>query len=443
MINDIIILFGLFLLSFCLLITVLSIASFVKSDERENYIDEDIRLSQTSAGMISFLNCNDYNYEDINKETKNVLKEFYSKFNESISDISKININVGYIATNKEMNNFLKPKEFNIIPELLQNDINTNLIYQTVYKYNIFGKEITIYITEETYNIEEYNECIKRMLILFSTYLKYSTRKCSNKLSIFLFFSKLKKSLPEYGEQMERHNLNNAYTYPCSSDSELIIYRKEEWFKVFCHESMHNLGLDFSVTDDTVSKDLILRIFPIKSNVRLYEAYTETWAKIMNCIFSSTYEYNDNFDEFINRFNYLICKERVFSILQTVKILNYMGLKYQDLYDTNSANRDQLYYEKTYLISYFVINAILLNNYQEFINWCLKNNINVLQFDNENYEKKQMSLCTFIRDYHKTEMIIKRFDFTLSDYKEKKSENYSDDLNYLLTTLKKSVVERN
>lgn len=443
MINDIIILFGLFLLSFCLLITVLSIASFVKSDERENYIDDDIRLSQTSTGMISFLNCNDYNYEDINKETKNVLKEFYSKFNESISDISKININVGYIATNKEMNNFLKPKEFNIIPELLQNDINTNLIYQTVYKYNIFGKEITIYITEETYNIEEYNECIKRMLILFSTYLKYSTRKCSNKLSIFLFFSKLKKSLPEYGEQMERHNLNNAYTYPCSSDSELIIYRKEEWFKVFCHESIHNLGLDFSVTDDTVSKDLILQIFPIKSNVRLYEAYTETWAKIMNCIFSSTYEYNDNFDEFINRFNYLICKERVFAILQTVKILNYMGLKYQDLYDTNSANRDQLYYEKTYLISYFVINAILLNNYQEFINWCLKNNINVLQFDNENYEKKQMSLCTFIRDYHKTEMIIKRFDFTLSDYKEKKSENYSDDLNYLLTTLKKSVVERN
>lgn len=54
MINDIIILFGLFLLSFCLLITVLSIASFVKSDERENYIDDDIRLSQTSTGMISF-----------------------------------------------------------------------------------------------------------------------------------------------------------------------------------------------------------------------------------------------------------------------------------------------------------------------------------------------------------------------------------------------------
>jgi hypothetical protein len=345
--------------------------------------------------MISFLNCDKYNYEDINNDTKNTLKDFYLKFIDSIDEINKISINDGYIATNTEVNNFVKPKDFNIIPELLQNDINTNLIYQTIYRYNIFGKEITIYITEETYNIEEYNECVKRMLILFSVYLKYSTKKCSSKLNIFLFFSKMEKTLPEYGEQMERHNLNNAYTYPCADNSELVIYRKEEWFKVFCHESMHNLGLDFSVIDDRVSRDLILQIFPIKSNVRLYEAYTETWAKIMNCIFSSIYEYTDNFDKFIYRFNYLISKERVFVILQTVKILNYMGLKYQDLYDTNGANRDKLYYEKTHLISYFVINAILLNNYQEFINWCIINNINVLQFDNENHEKKQILFCKF------------------------------------------------
>jgi hypothetical protein len=407
----------------------------------ENYknVENYLKLSEKSLNMVSFLNCNEYNYENINDETKNVLKDFYSKFKESIVEINKISINDGFVVTNKEMNNFAKPREFNIIPELLQNDINTNLIYQTVYKYNIFEKEITIYITEEKYNIEEYNECVKRMLILFSTYLKYSTKKCSNKLSIFLFFSKLEKSLPEYGEQMERHNLNNAYTYPCTDNSELIIYRKEEWFKVFCHESMHNLGLDFSGKDDVVSKDLILQIFPIKSNVRLYEAYTETWAKIMNCIFSSIYGENDNFDEFIYRFDYLISKERVFAILQTVKILNYMGLKYQDMYDTNGSNRDKLYYEKTYLISYFIINSILLNNYQEFINWCLTNNVNILQFDNENYEKKQISLCQFIRDYHKSEMIIKRFDFTLSDYLSKKNGNS----NHLFTTLKKSVIERN
>lgn len=398
----------------------------------ENY--DNINLSETSSTMISFLNSNDYNYEDVNDNTKNVLKDFYSKFNDSISEINNVSIKDGFVETNKEINNFVKPKDFQIIPELLQNDINTNLIYQTVYKYNIFGKEIKIYITEENYNIEEYNECIRRMLILFCTYLKYSTKKCSNKLSIFLFFSKLEKTLPEYGEQMERHNLNNAFTYPCIDDSELTIYRKEEWFKVFCHESMHNLGLDFSSTDDTISKELILKIFPIQSNVRLYEAYTETWAKIMNCVFCSLYNFKDDFDNFITRFNYLISKERAFALLQTVKILNHMGLKYQDLYGSDSYK----YNEKTYLISYFVINAILLNNYQEFINWCEMNNVNILQFDNEKYEEKQISLCEFIKNYHNTEMIIKRFNLMAEEYKNGKDKNGKS---YLMITLKKSIVE--
>jgi len=398
---------------------------------KKNFIENYINLSEKSSNMISFLNCDNYNYENINDNTKNVLKEFYSKFNDSILEINNLSIKDGFVEINKTI---VKPKDFNIIPELLQNDINTNLIYQTVYKYKFFEKEITIYITEENYNIEEYNECIRRMLILFCTYLKYSTKKCSNKLNIFLFFSKLEKTLPEYGEQMERHNLNNAFTYPCTDDSELTIYRKEEWFKVFCHESMHNLGLDFSSTDDTVSKELILKIFPIKSDVRLYEAYTETWAKIINCIFCSLYNFDDNFDDFITRFNYFISKERAFALLQTVKILNHMGLKYQDLYGSNSYK----YNEKTYLISYFVINAILLNNYEEFINWCEKNNINILQFDNEKHEEKQISLCEFIKNYHNTEMIIKRFDLMANDYKTNKN-NYKN--NYLMITLKKSIVE--
>jgi hypothetical protein len=251
----------------------------------------------------------------------------------------------------------------------------------------------------------------------------------------------MKKKLPK----LERHNLNNAYTYPCRNESELIIYRKEEWFKVFCHESMHNLGLDFSTTDDTISKNEILKIFPIKSDVRLFEAYTETWAKIMNCIFVSLYECKEaNFENFICRFNYFITKERIFAIFQTVKILNHMGLKYEDLYELSDINKNKRYKynEKTYLISYFVINSILLNNYQEFIEWCLKNNGNILQFDIENYKEKQFTLSEFIKEYHDSEILIKRFNGVLEFYNKKINKNRDKNLSYLLTTLKKSVVER-
>jgi hypothetical protein len=435
--NNIIIGILLFV-SFCLVIIIFF---FIKS--REDFFIDD-NLSIISKGMVSLINNDDYNYEPITNNTKNVLKDIYLKFNESILEINSILFQNGYIKTNMNTKEFIKPKGFNMIPELLQNDINTNLIYQTVYKYNIFGKEITIYINEEKYDIDEYNECIKRMMILFSTYLKYSNKKCSNKLSIFLFFSKMAKTLPKY-EQLERHHLNNAYTYPCLNESELVIYRKEEWFKVFCHESIHNLGLDFSKTDDTISKNEILKIFPIKSDVRLFEAYTETWAKIMNCIFVSIYESKEtNLDSFISRFNYLITKERIFTILQTVKILNHMGLQYEDLYELSDKhiNKRETYNEKTYLISYFVINSILLNNYQEFIEWCLNNNVNILQFDNENYKEKQQMLCEFIRKYHDSKILIKRFNNILEYYNKKNNENVDENLSYLLTTLKKSVIER-
>ena len=96
----------------------------------ENF--DNITLSDTSLNMISHLECNNYNYEEIKEDTKNVLKEFYSKFNDSIAEINKISISEGFVETNKDMNNFVKPRDFNIIPELLQNDINTNLIYKTV-----------------------------------------------------------------------------------------------------------------------------------------------------------------------------------------------------------------------------------------------------------------------------------------------------------------------
>jgi len=436
--NNIIIGILLFV-SFCLVIIIF----FFNIKSREDFLIDD-NLSNISKGMISFLNNDDYNYEIITNNTKNVLKDLYSKFNESIIELNTILFQNGYIKTNTNIKEFIKPKEFNIIPELLQNDINTNLIYQTLYKYNLFGKEITIYITEEKYDFDEYNECIKRMMILFSTYLKYSTKKCSNKLTIFLFFSKMAKTLPK-NEQLERHNLNNAYTYPCLNESELIIYRKEEWFKVFCHESIHNLGLDFSTNDDTISKNEILKIFQIKSDVRLYEAYTETWAKIMNCVFVSIYECKEtNFESFVSRFNYLITKERIFTILQTVKILNHMGFKYEDLYELSEIqkNKRDKYNEKTYLISYFVINTILLNNYQEFIEWCLNNNINILQFDNDNYAEKQYNLCEFIKEYHDSKILIKRINYVLEYYNKKNNENVDENLSYLLTTLKKSVIER-
>jgi hypothetical protein len=74
----------------------------------------------------------------------------------------------------------------------------------------------------------------------------------------------------------------------------------------------------------------------------------------------------------------LINLERNYSFLQLVKILGFMGLTYKDLYSQTHQSkilRDNLYKEKTNVLSYYVIKTILLNNYPSFLLWCQKNNI--------------------------------------------------------------------
>jgi hypothetical protein len=57
------------------------------------------------------------------------------------------------------------------------------------------------------------------------------------------------------------------------------------------HETFHNFALDFSDmnSQSTICKERILSIFPVNSNVNLYEAYTEFWAEFMNALFCSYY----------------------------------------------------------------------------------------------------------------------------------------------------------
>ena len=59
--------------------------------------------------------------------------------------------------------------------------------------------------------------------------------------------------------------------------------------------------------------------------------------------------------------------ERTYSFFQLVKTLNFMGLTYKDLYsetEKSSIMRENLYKEKSNVLSYYIIKTILINNYQ-------------------------------------------------------------------------------
>ena len=121
-------------------------------------------------------------------------------------------------------------------------------------------------------------------------------------------------------------NVNTAFTTTCPSDSEIVVFRKEEWFKAFMHETIHNFGLDFSNMNNEMVNTYILDIFKVRSKVNLFEAYTEFWAEIMNALFCSFFLLKDknNISEFLSNSEFFLNFERTYSFFQLIKILDFM-----------------------------------------------------------------------------------------------------------------------
>ena len=87
--------------------------------------------------------------------------------------------------------------------------------------------------------------------------------------------------------------------------------------------------------------------------------------------------------------------ESVFSLFQCVKILNFMGLDYNIISTCNAANNSivkKFYKEETNVFAYYIIVAILISNFNNFILWCIDNNTNLI-----NFKQEQSSIDSFIR----------------------------------------------
>ena len=277
----------------------------------------------------------------------------------------------------------------------------------------------------------------------------YASRNCSSELKIFIYHTNLLKEFPETSIQiLDEENVNTAFTRTCEKKSEIVVFRKEEWFKSFLHETFHNLGLDFSDMNNSTCNSKILSIFPVNSEVNLYESYTEFWARMMNILFCSFFSMSNKKDEneFLSNVEVFINFERSYSFFQVVKILKFMGLSYKDLFNKNieSSNlRKTLYKEKTNVLAYYIITLILLNNYQDYLSWCNKNNTSLLQF--KKTTSNLDSFCNFIERKYKssnilngiecTEKIIVKIKKNIEKNKKKK------DMNYLLKNLRMTICE--
>jgi hypothetical protein len=326
------------------------------------------------------------------------------------------------------------------------------MLSELEYSFSLFGRKIKIYFVLEDspseVDVNKYNRYVDSILMWLFMLDKYGSKGCaSSSLSLYFYFTSLKKKLPKSNiDVLDTIHVNTAFTRTCQKDAEIVVFREEEWFKVFLHETFHTFALDFSDMDMTKCNTSILSLFEVESEVNLFESYTEFWAEILNALFCSFHSLNDKKDTatFLTYCNFFINVERTYSFFQLVKTLDFMNLTYKNLYSKHKKDtllRTSSYKEKTNVLSYYIIKTILLNDYQLFLNWCSLNNDFILQF--KKTDANLESYCEFISKKHKSTSMVANIHLTEKCYHNfiKHYSKHKNSVNYLLTNMRMSICE--
>ena len=84
-----------------------------------------------------------------------------------------------------------------------------------------------------------------------------------------------------------------------------------------------------------------------------------------------------------------------------------MGLTYTDLYSSNATaelKRRAQYKEDTNVFAYYVVTSILMNNYNEFMALCERNNTMILNFQKTRQNLREV--CEFIKKKYKSARML-------------------------------------
>jgi hypothetical protein len=183
---------------------------------------------------------------------------------------------------------------------------------------------------------------------------------------------------------LHEDNVNTGVSYK----NNIVIWREEEMLKVLIHELIHNYKLDFGY--DYIRFKNVIKINKSLNNIRhndknniiINEAYTESMATIIFCVYFSVVFKLD--------INNIIVKEIWHSFIQTARILKYFGFNTIEEF-TGEEPSNAMFVEKTNVFSYYVIKSIL------FFKLCRT----IRLFDSDNKNNEFIELITFDDSYKK------------------------------------------
>ena len=236
---------------------------------------------------------------------------------------------------------------------------------------------------------------------------------CSSKLNVYIYLTDFEKRFPtQQGLPLDAEHANTGMSYHCVRTNDVIVYRREEWFKVLIHELFHAFGLSFIESDmprgvDAAMQAMLQKMYAISHPVRIYETYCEIWARILTVLFDcfADDDSNSNLKGTGTNSSNAITELQLhvfmdcameglkanarFARQQCAKLLRYADLSYAILATPTEENRAivaEKYRENTNVFAYYFLTCVLLHSPDEFMGWCYKNNPctktskNILQF---------------------------------------------------------------
>jgi len=388
------------------------------------------------------------------RRTDNILKTVYndiklsSNFVELLDEKNLLKIDTKQIKSLHELpKSELMDSQF--MPGSIKDDILYNILGFMKLSTVISGIKINIYYG--IFKKSDFNK-LSKLKAKLKDALRYVKFCCSNAtlksiktLDIYLYLTTAEKKVPKNQVLvLGSNNCNSAVTYACATNGKLMIYREEEWKKVLVHELFHSLCLDFSSVKYEDLKKKIKKLFDVKSDFEISECYTEFWATIVNSCFISFDLLDDvnDIDNFLLFTDFCIQLERIFAIFQMVKVLHFMGLRYENLYKVDAVStsfRKVLYKEDTNVLSYYILKTILLFNNDDFLRWCFIYNNSIVRFDKTqvNFNK----FYEFIKTHYNSNFFIESINKMELHYRKIRGPYSKYPKTFILTTSRMTICE--
>jgi len=406
-------------------------------------------MTTDSKSLQHFLQSNlSHKFTHIKRETFSpTAKTFLSSVFENIRLADEDYDNVDLVSSDIFKNEVPKGSNYKLCPEKARNHIETMKSTGQSCRFSVNGHKISVQIVhEQTSKTKKpnFSAMFHRIYVLLHLLTKQSRKECSQSLTIYLYLTTMKKTLADCDRDciIGEDNANTAFTFACKRINEVYLYRKEEWFKVLSHELFHSFGLDFSEYECSEVDKEMFKIIPIKTDLRLYESYTELWGELLNIIFIVHFssKIGEPMEKKIKKLELLLYQERMFSTYQASKVLTHFGMTYDDLYSrTDNAMKSRKYFkETTPILSYFIIKNVLMFHIAAFMEWCNKHNNGLLEF-NKNNKTNMDQFIGFIREHFTSSPLVESMDQARTWFIHQENTKRID--NGPITTLRMSLLD--